>query len=606
MVRGWSDTFFAEDWIARDFTLSCQATQWSDSVNWRLDNDGWKDLLIAQGHDLDTIELNFPNVRYREPMFLVRNTGHGFVDVSAESIRCSLVSSSCRCRIHWLATMTRIQYVACPSPHKFQLINFVLISFVLFVLPDASAQNQKPKPPSWAAAPQTSAAQKENFPPQLLAELARIKAAALTDDYAYTQVTHLTENIGPRPSGSPQANAAVDYVAGELRRLGLEVRLQEVKVPHWVRGAETAQLTEYPGQVPGTTQKIVLTALGGSTATAADGLEAEVTVVNNFDELRALGREKIAGKIVLFNEVFDKQKAAGGLAFVAYGEAVRYRAAGAAAAAELGAAASLIRSVGSADYRLPHTGWSFPAGIPAAAMTAEDADLIAHLAAQGKVRMRLTLTPQKLEDGISHNVIADLKGRQHPEEIVVVSGHLDSWDLGTGAIDDAAGVAVAMEAAELQRKLRLHPRRTIRVIAWMDEESGGAGSKAYGKDYEKEFPQHVAAIESDAGAAHPLGFESKMSSQAAEALRPALDALQSIGANALRESTYPPGADIAGMSEAGVPALGIMQDGRTYFHYHHTAADTLDKIVPEELRENGAAMAVMAYALAEMKNPLPR
>ncbi len=481
----------------------------------------------------------------------------------------------------------------------------LLIGVCLLAL-SAAAQNQKPKTPSWASAPQLSAAQRENFPPRLLEELERIKAAALEDDYAYRQVEHLTENIGARPSGSAQANAAVDYVAGELRKLGLEVRLEEVKVPHWVRGAETAQLVEYPGQVPGTVQKIVVTALGGSTATAAEGLEADVVVVNNFDELRALGREKVAGKIVMFNEVFDKQKAAAGLAFYAYGDAVRYRGAGANAAAELGAAASLVRSVGSADYRLPHTGWSYPAGIPAGAVTAEDAELIAHLAAQGKVRMRLTLTPQKLEDGISHNVIADLKGSEHPEEIVVVSGHLDSWDLGTGAIDDAAGVAVAMEAAEVVEKLHLRPRRTIRVIAWMDEESGGAGSKAYGRDYGTEFARHVAAIESDAGAAHPLGFEAKMSAQAAELVRPAVDALESIGANVLRESTYSPGADIAGMSDAGVPALGIMQDSRTYFNYHHTAADTLDKIVPEELRENAAAMAVMGYALAEMKDRLPR
>jgi Zn-dependent M28 family amino/carboxypeptidase len=262
--------------------------------------------------------------------------------------------------------------------------------------------------------------------------------------------------------------------------------------------------------------------------------------------------------------------------------------------------------VGDADFRLPHTGWSAPAGIPAGAVTAEDADLIAHLFAQGKVRMRLTLTPQKLPDITSYNVIADLKGSEHPEQVVVVSGHLDSWDLGTGAIDDAAGVAVAMEAAEILEKLHLRPRRTLRVIAWMDEESGGAGSQAYTKDYLNEFPHYAAAIESDAGAAHPLGFEAKMSSRDAELLRPALNVLQSIGANVLRESSYPPGADIAGMSEAGVPALGILQDGRTYFHYHHTAADTLDKIIPSELRENAAAMAVMGYALASMKDPLPR
>ena len=476
------------------------------------------------------------------------------------------------------------------------------------LLSSASAQNQqsKPAPPPFSAVPAPSQEQLENFPPQLLDELAAVKAAALADDFAYHQVAHLTENIGPRPSGSPQAKAAVDYVAAELRQLGLDVQLEEVRVPHWVRGAETAELVEYAGQAPGTAQKIVLTALGGSTSTPADGITAEILVVNNFDELRTQGRDKVAGKIVLFNEIFDKQKAAAGLAFSAYGEAVRYRAAGAKAAADLGAVAALVRSVGSADFRLPHTGFSVPAGIPAGAVTAEDADLIVHLAAEGSVRMHLILTPQKLPDATGYNVIADLKGTSHPEQVVVVSGHIDSWDLGTGAIDDGAGVAVAMETAEILQKLNLHPKRTLRVIAWIDEESGGAGSQTYAKDHLPEFPRHVAAIESDAGAAHPLGFDVKMSAHASELLRPVLTVLQGFGANALQPSSYSPGADITAMSDAGIPALGILQDGRTYFHYHHTAADTLDKIDPRELRENAAAMAVMGYALASMKDPLPR
>lgn len=490
----------------------------------------------------------------------------------------------------------------------FRNILFSPVVYCLILLTAAHAQNQKPKPAPapFMAQPQTSQAQRENFPAPLLEELSAIKTAALSDDYAYRQVAHLTENIGPRPSGSLQAKAAVDYVAAELRQLGLDVHLEEVKVPHWARGAETAELTEYAGQAAGTTQKVVLTALGGSTSTPAEGITSDIVVVNNFDELKALGHDKVAGKIVLFNEIFDKQKAAAGMAFMAYGEAVRYRGAGPKAAAELGAVAALVRSVGSADFRLPHTGFSVPAGIPAGAVTAEDADLIAHLAAQGKVRMHLTLTPQKLPDAISYNVIADLKGSEHPEQVVIVSGHLDSWDLGTGAIDDGAGVVVAMEAGELLQRLHLHPKRTLRVIAWMDEENGGSGSQAYTKDHSTEFPNYVAAIESDAGAAHPLGFDVKMTAHAVELLRPALEILQSFGANAVQPSSYPPGADIAAMSEAGVPALGILQDGRTYFHYHHSAADTLDKIVPSELRENAAAMAVMAYALASMKEPLPR
>ena len=491
---------------------------------------------------------------------------------------------------------------------KTGLLLNLLVAVVWAMPADAQTPNPPPKnaPVSFGAVPQMTQAQQENFPPQLLEQLSAIKVAALGDDYAYQQVAHLTENIGPRPSGSAQANAAANYVADELRKLGLEVQLEEVKVPHWVRGAETAELIEYPGQVSGTTQKIVLTALGGSSATPAEGIQADVVVVKNFDELKSLGREKVAGKIVLFNEIFDKQKAEAGLAFMSYGEAVRYRAAGAKAAADLGAVAALVRSVGNADYRLPHTGFSVPAGIPAGAVTAEDAELMADLAAQGKVRMRLTLTPQKLPDAIGYNVIADLKGSEHPEQIVVVSGHLDSWDLGTGAIDDGAGVVVAMEAAEILQKLRLRPRRTLRVIAWMDEESGGAGSQTYSKDHSGEFARHVAAIESDSGAAHPLGFNVKMTTPAGVLLRPVLAVLQSFGSTVLQPSTYPPGADIALMSDAGVPALGVMQDGRTYFNYHHTSADTLDKIVPSELRENAAAMAVMGYALASMKDPLPR
>jgi Zn-dependent M28 family amino/carboxypeptidase len=491
----------------------------------------------------------------------------------------------------------------------FSIASFAIATLIALLLISpafTNAQNPPQTPsavPSWMATPQSSTA---NFPPLLVQQLSAIKAAALNDDYGYRQLAHLTENIGPRPTGSPQASAAAEYVAAELRKLGLEVRLEPVTVPHWVRGVETAALVEYPGMVPSTTQKIVLTALGGSSSTPPDGLTADVVTVDTLDELQALGRDKVAGKIVLFNEVLDKQKAAAGLAFPAYGEAVVYRVAGPKAAASLGAVAALIRSIGSADYRLPHTGISIPAGIPAAAVAAEDADLIVHLAAQGKVRMQLTLTPQKLPDETSYNVIADLKGSEHPEQIVVVSGHLDSWDLGTGAIDDGAGVVMAMQTAEVLQRLHLRPARTLRVIAWMDEETGGTGSRAYAAEYSNDFPRHIAAIESDAGAAHPLGFDVKAAPAAIEALRPVQSVLHSIGATVFQPTTYSPGADITPMSDAGVPAFGVLPDGRKYFDYHHSAADTLDKVVPSELRENAAAMAVLAYALTNMKDPLPR
>jgi carboxypeptidase Q len=444
------------------------------------------------------------------------------------------------------------------------------------------------------------------FPTPLKQQLMALRDAALTDDYAYKQVAHLTENIGPRPSGSAQSVKAAQYVADEMRSLGLEVRLEEVKVPHWVRGTEAAELVGYPGQVSDTVQRVFVTSLGGSSSTSADGVTAEVVVVRNFNELASLGRDKVAGKIVLFNFPFDTRKADAGYALDAYGEAVIYRSSGAKAAAALGAVGSLIRSVGGADFRLPHTGYSVPAGIPAGAVAAEDATLVAHLAAEGKVRMHLTLISQTLPDTTGYNVVADLRGSEHPEQVVVVSGHLDSWDLGTGAIDDAAGVAVAMEAAQLIEQLHYKPKRTLRVIAWVDEESGGRGRAAYSAGHGAEFADHVAAIESDFGAAHPLGFSAKISPEAAEFLRPVQEILESFGASTIKIIQTSPGSDISAMAQAGIPALGIMQDGRTYFNYHHSAADTLDKIEPQALRENGAAMVVMGYALACTEPPIPR
>jgi len=449
-----------------------------------------------------------------------------------------------------------------------------------------------------------------SYSPKLVAELKQLHNSALSSDYAYVHLAHLCNNIGPRLSGSPQAQQAVQYVSAELRRLGLDVQLQRVMVPHWVRGTETAELVRFNGQAPGTTQKVILTALGGSVATIAGGLTAEVIVADSFDHLASLGRQKVAGKIVLFNARFDKQMASQGFALDAYGQAVVYRGAGQNAAARLGAVASLVRSVGGADYRLPHTGAlrydTDVQKIPAAAVAAEDADLIAYLTAQGPVRMHLTLTPQTLPDVESYNVIADIKGTEHPEQIIIVSGHLDSWDLGTGAIDDGAGVACAMQVANLIKRLALKPRRTIRVIAWMNEENGLMGGRTYAEEYKSTFANHIAAIESDLGAGHPVGFSAHVSTRALEMLRPITAVLQASGAGVIRQSQDAEGADISLLDAAGVPTLGLIQDNRTYFNYHHTAADTLDKVVPRELAENSAVMAVLAYAIANLPEALPR
>ena len=465
------------------------------------------------------------------------------------------------------------------------------------------------KMPSEESPTPTPTATPNVFSSQTLADLKRIQEAALGSDYAYKQVAHLSNNIGPRLSGSAQAAKAVEYVANELKAIGSEVQLEKVMVPHWVRGEETAALVSWPGMAEGTTQKILLCALGESVATPNEGITAELVAVKNFDELKAVPREKIAGKIVLFDYAFDKEMAAQGHSGQAYGEAVEYRSDGPSAAARQGAVACLIRSVGGADYRLPHTGQTKYAAdapkIPAAAVTAEDAHLIVDLVKQGPVKMKLVLTPQPLPDAESANVIGDIKGSEHPEQVVIVSGHLDSWDLGTGAIDDGAGVAVSMEAANLIHKLNLKPKRTIRVIAWMNEENGLRGAKQYAKDHEKDWANHFAAMETDSGADHPVGLHIKAKPEVKAMLRAVAAILQESGAGAL-EFSENAGADIGPMEKAGVPGFAPIQDGRFYFNYHHTAADTLDKINPKYLAETSAVVAVAAYALANCEQDLPR
>jgi Zn-dependent M28 family amino/carboxypeptidase len=439
-----------------------------------------------------------------------------------------------------------------------------------------------------------------------LANMARLRDAALTDPWALNELRHLTDNIGPRLAGSPQAQAAVDYVAAEMRALGADVQLEKTTVPHWVRGVETGALTSWPGATPDTTQKIVLTALGGSTATPPDGLTAEVVVVKNFEEARSLPPGAVKGKILLFNERFDKQLAAQGNGIAAYAKAVVYRGAGPTVASQLGAAAVLVRSVGGADFRLPHTGATFyapgVAKIPAAAITAEDGDLLANLTKQGPVTMHLTLTPHTLPPAPSYNVIADWKGTDHPEQVVVVSGHLDSWDLGTGAIDDGAGIAVSMQAIHLLKNLGIHPKRTVRFIAWMDEEQGGSGAQTYAKDHAADLANHIGALESDLGADHPEGVTYAGTAALGDYLRPVAQVLDAIGASTLNHGEEA-GEDVSFLT--GVPGFAPTQDSRFYFNFHHTAADTFDKVNPQMLGENAAVMAVLAYALADASTPAP-
>ena len=450
---------------------------------------------------------------------------------------------------------------------------------------------------------------KSAWTPEQLAVMGRLRDAAMKDDYALDELRHLSYNIGPRLSGSPQAAKAVEYVAGEMRALGAEVTLEKAKVPHWVRGEEKAELVSWPGQAAGTAQKVVLTALGGSVATPPEGITAEVVVVDNWDQLHALPAGAVTGKILVFNHKFDKELAAVGDGLGAYGNGVVYRGAGPIAGGAVGAVAVLVRSVGGADYRIAHTGQSAyapgVAKVPAAAVSAEDADMLKVLTSQGRVTMHLTLTPETLPDADSYNVIADWKGSEHPEDVVIVSGHLDSWDLGTGAIDDGAGVVVSMQVIHLLKELGIHPKRTVRFIAWMSEEEGSQGAAAYMADHKDETAHHIGAIESDLGADHPSGIFYSGKQVLGGWLRPLSAVLEPIGAETLT-SAPETGEDIAELTERGVPSFAPVQDSRFYFNYHHTAADTFDKVDPKHLNENAALVTVLAYALADSGEQAPR
>jgi carboxypeptidase Q len=470
--------------------------------------------------------------------------------------------------------------------------------FIVMLITGCTAFGQQPTPTP------------EVFSVRTLRELEQLQKASVDSNYAYRRVDYLTNHIGPRLSGSVQAQAAVDYVASEMKKAGLDVRLQKVMVPHWVRGDETGEIVQWDGMAPGTTQKIVLAALGGSIATPANGVTAEIVVVNNFDELNALGRAKVSGKIVVFNEKFDRRLAENGLALQAYADAVAYRGGGAIAAAKLGAIAVLVRSAGASQNRLVHTGVMRydPAvtKIPAAAISFEDAEMLANLASSGRVRVHVTLTPQTLPDVASYNVIGDIRGSEKSDEIVVLGGHLDSWDLGTGAIDDASGVTAAMQAGFLIKFLKLHPKRTIRVIAYMNEENGNRGGRGYFDEQKANLANHFAAIEADLGASHPLGFWFAGKREALPMFAPLQKILFDQGGSQVQWQSDEVGTDISPLTEGGVPSFAPWFDTRTYFLYHHTAADTFDKVDPKQLAEVGSVMAVLAYGLANMETPIPR
>ena len=426
---------------------------------------------------------------------------------------------------------------------------------------------------------------------------ARLIGDVLTDPLVFGRLEHLTDAIGPRLSGGPGHAKAVEWTAAQLRADGVEVRLEKVMVPHWVRGEETGAIVGSQGRVE---QPLFLTALGGSAGTPAEGLEAEVVLVRSVEEAAALG-EKARGKIVFFQGHMTASKD--------YGAGSKLRVRGPAAAAGVGAVAALVRSAATASLRSPHTGVTlFDAGhpIPAAAVSTEDADLLERLIGQGPVRVRLKLGCKTLPDVETANVVAELKGREKPEEIVLLGGHLDSWDLATGAIDDGAGVAVVMAAIRALSHLPQHPRRTVRVVLFANEENGSRGAQGYKAAHASELAHHVAGIEMDAGAGRAVSISGP---NAPALLGPWLGRegpLAGLGVTDVNDGGHG-GADIGGLAEsAQVPMVDVDQEGAHYFDLHHSAADTLDKVDPQQLRQAAASLAWVTYALAEMQGTLDR
>jgi carboxypeptidase Q len=427
--------------------------------------------------------------------------------------------------------------------------------------------------------------------------------AAMVDTEGMARLQYLCDHIGHRLAGSDTLQRAIHWAAETLRQDGLaNVSTPPVTVPAWVRGAES--LTQLiPEERP-----LPMLGLGGSIGTPPQGIEADAIVVPDFDALDNLGQEGISGRIVVYN-----------VPWAGYGNTVRYRTTGASRAAEFGAVAAIVRSVTPVSLQTPHTGamrYVVDAPrIPAAAITVEDAQRLARLHANRvRLRLRLYMEARTEDDRQSANVIAEIPGSQSPKEVVVMGGHIDSWDVGQGAHDDGAGCLAAMQALTLIHRMGLKPRRTLRVCLWTNEENGLRGGNAYRAWSEQRGERHVAAIEMDGGAERPLGFGlglrgSGSGSNEQGSLTTALDRLRPIGAllagiHASEIFSGGGGADIGPLMNAGVPGMGLRTVGEKYFHWHHTHADTFDKVNVQHFRACMAALAVMGYVLADMPGTL--
>lgn len=460
-----------------------------------------------------------------------------------------------------------------------------------------------PRPTALAFAALAVVAAAADAPPPIDAAAAQaaltLRERAIAGSRAVEWVRGLTDEAGPRLAGSPGDRAAVNWALATLRLQGFaNVHAEKVLVPVWQRGIETGEvLAPWP-------HTLALTALGGSVPTPEGGLEAEIVELPSMDALES-NADRVKGKIVFFNVKMERAADMSG-----YGRAVPVRSDGASRAGKLGAVGVLIRSIGTDHNPTPHTGGLLYAGgapkIPAAALSIPHAELLERLGQTGRpVRVKFTLGCRELPQAESANVIGEIPGSDKKDEIVLLGAHLDSWDLGSGAIDDGAGCGIVIEAARLIGQLPIRPRRTVRVVLFANEENGLAGGRGYALAHAAELPKHAAALEADSGSGAPSGL-GWTAGPSAEALLTAIaKILEPIGAGALKADGGG-GADIGPLKAAGVPLFAALQDTSRYFDFHHTANDTFDKIEPAALDRVVATVAVFAWVAATAPEPFEK
>lgn len=454
-------------------------------------------------------------------------------------------------------------------------LRFVLASLIAASLPIVQASAQTP------------------IADQYRATADRIISTAFADSSAWNRLAEMTDKFGNRLSGSESLEHTIDWILAQMKNDGLEnVHGETVMVPHWVRGSESAFLIT-PRATP-----LHMIGLGRSVGTPRAGITAPVMIVSSFDDLTKRAAEA-KGKIVLFD-----------VPFTSYGETVRYRGGAASAAARAGGVAALIRSVSSYSIQNPHTGAmnydsTFAVKIPAAALSVEDALMLHRMANRGeKVLVNLKMSANTLPDAPSRNVIAEIRGSEKPDEVVVLGGHTDSWDVGQGAMDDGGGVVAAWEAVKLIKRLGLKPRRTIRVVAWTNEENGSRGGTGYRDAHRAEVDKHVLAMESDNGVFKVLGLGISAGPGGLAMGQDIASLFSSFGATKATDGGSD--ADTGPLNALGVPTISPTVDGTRYFWFHHSSGDTMDKLDPHEMAENVAFLAVTAFVAADMPGYLPR